>query len=87
MRTPNLLFENGLYNKACWVLDGHISIDLYGSTYAEVVPRDSVRIALTYSALNDIDVFAADIQNAYFQDPSSQKHYIICGAEFGLDNV
>ena len=30
---------------------------------------------------------AADIQNAYLQPPSSQKHYVICGAEFGLENV
>ena len=32
-------------------------------------------------------MIAADIQNAYLQDPSSQKHYVICGAEFGLENV
>ena len=58
-----------------------------GSTYAGVVSRESVRIAFTYAALNDIDVFAADIQNAYLQSPSSQKHYVVCGKEFGLENV
>ena len=73
--------------KARWVLDGHRSADPIGSTYAGVVSRDSVRIALTYAALNDIDVVAADIQNAYLQAPSSQKYYIICGAEFGLENI
>jgi hypothetical protein len=46
-----------------------------------------VRIALTYAALNDLDVCAADIRNAYLQAPSSQKDYIICGPEFGLENV
>ena len=46
-----------------------------------------MRIALTYAALNDIDICAADIQNAYLQAPSSEKYYIICGAEFGLENV
>ena len=40
-----------------------------------------------YAALNDIDVTAADIKNAYLQAPSSEKHYVICGAEFGLENV
>ena len=30
---------------------------------------------------------AADVQNAYLQDPSSEKNYIICGPEFGLENV
>jgi hypothetical protein len=28
-----------------------------------------------------------DIKNAYLQPPSSQKDYIICGPEFGLENV
>ena len=73
--------------KARWVLDGHQSADPIGSIYAGVVSRDSVCIALTYAVLNDIDVLAVDIQNAYLQAPSSQKHYVICGAEFGLENV
>ena len=29
----------------------------------------------------------ADIRNAYLQSPTSQKHYIICGPEFGMANV
>ena len=75
-----------LTRKARWVLDGHKTDDVEGSTYAGVVSRESVRIALTYAALHDLDVWAADIQNAYLQAPSSQKHYIICGPEFGLEN-
>jgi hypothetical protein len=39
------------------------------------------------AALNGVDVFAADIRNAYLQAPSSQKDYIHCGPEFGIDNV
>ena len=73
--------------KARWVLDGHKTLDPIGSTYAGVVSRESVRIALTYAALNDLDIFAADIQNAYLQAPSSQKDYIICGPEFGVENI
>ena len=76
-----------LTRKARWVLDGHRTADPECSTYAGVVSRESVRIALTYAALNDIPVVAADIQNAYLQSPSSQKHYIICGEEFGLENI
>jgi hypothetical protein len=39
-------------------------------------------------ALNGLDLFAANIRNAYLQAPSSQKDYIIiCGAEFGIENV
>jgi hypothetical protein len=74
--------------KARWVLDGHLTPNPIGSTYAGVVSRESVRIAFTYAALNDVDICAADIRNAYLQAPSSQKdYYIICAAEFGIENV
>ena len=69
--------------KARWVKDGHKTEDIVSSSFAGVVSRESVRIALTYAALNDIPVVAADIQNEYLQEPSSEKHYIICGDEFG----
>jgi hypothetical protein len=73
--------------KARWVLDGHKTPSPLGSTYAGVVSRDSVRIAFSYAALNGVDICAADIKNAYLQAPSSQKDYIVCGPEFGLENV
>ena len=59
--------------KARWVLDGHKIPDPIVSTYTGVVSRESVRKALTYAALNDLNVFAANIQNTYLQTPSSQK--------------
>ena len=31
--------------------------------------------------------FADDIRNYYLQAPSSQKDFIICGEEFGLENI
>ena len=49
--------------------------------------RDSVRIAGTYVASNGLDVFATDICNAYLQAPPSQWDYIICGPEFGIENI
>ena len=52
-----------------------------------VVSRESIWIALTYAALMDLDVKAVDIQNAYLQAPSSEKHFVLCGPEFGLENV
>ena len=76
-----------LERKARWVKDGHRTPEPENSTFAGVVSRESVRIALTYSALMGLDVCACDIQNAFLQAPSSEKHYIICGPEFGLENV
>ena len=67
--------------------DGHNTPDPTTSAYAGMVSRESVRIALTYAALMGLDVMAADVQNAYLQAPSSEKHYVVCGAEFGLENI
>ena len=61
----------------------HKTADPEGSNYAGVVSRESVRIAFTYAALNDLDIWACNIQNAYIQAPKSEKHYIVCGPEFG----
>jgi len=72
-----------LTRKARWVKDGHKTPDLTTSNFAGVVSRDSVRIALTYAALNGLQVYAADVRNAYIQAPTSERHYVACGPEFG----
>ncbi len=51
-----------------------------------MVSRKSIRITLTHAALLDLPVMGADIRNAYLQAPSSEKHFIICGPEFGIKN-
>lgn len=73
--------------KTRWVLDSHKTPSPIGSTYAGVVSRETVRIAFTYAASNNLSVFAADIRNACIQAPSSQRDFIICGEEFGLENA
>ena len=52
-----------------------------------MVSRESIRITLTYASLNGLSIYGADIQNAYLQAPTSEKHYIICCEEFGLENM
>lgn len=69
--------------KARLVAEGHKTPDPAVSTFAGVVSRESVRIALTYAALHDLDVQAADISNAYLQAPCSGKYYTRFGPEFG----
>ena len=73
--------------KARWVKDGHRTPDPESSSYAGVVSRESIRIMLTHAALHDVPVVAADVRNAYLQAPTSEKHYIICGPEFGLEHA
>ena len=87
--TGRLVFDFKIYFKikARCVMDGHRTPDPIGSTYAGVVSRESVRVAFTYAALNRLDIWAADIRNVYLQAPSSQKDYVICVIEFGLENM
>jgi hypothetical protein len=68
--------------KARWVLDCHKLPTPEGPTCAGVVSKESVRIALTYAALNGLEVCAADIRNAYVQ---AHSDYIICGPELGVE--
>ena len=54
-------------------------------TYSSVVSRDSVRIALTIAALNDLKLLSCDIQNAYLTADCREKIYIRAGPEFGSE--
>jgi hypothetical protein len=54
-------------------------------TYSSVVSRDSVRIAFLVAALNDLNILACDIQNAYLTADCREKIYIIAGPEFGSE--
>ena len=72
--------------KVRWVKDDHRMANLEDSKYTGVVSRESMRSMLTYAALHDLPVLAADIRNAYLQAPTSEKHYVICGKGFGLEN-
>jgi hypothetical protein len=57
----------------------------HAMTYASVVSRESVRIALTLAALNDLEVKMVDIENAYLTAPIAEKLWCILGPEFGQD--
>ena len=73
--------------KVRWIKDGHRTLYPEWSTYAGVVSREKVRIALTYAALNGIQVMSGNIRNAYLQAPTSKKHYIVCGSYFDIENI
>jgi hypothetical protein len=54
-------------------------------TYSSVVSRETVRIALTIAALHDLDVKAADVENASLTAPTTEKVWTVCDPEFGPD--
>lgn len=74
-----------LTHKARMVAGGHQTVISKESTFSSVVSPDSVRIAFTIAALNDIDILACDIQNAYLNAPTKEKVYTIAGREFGTE--
>ena len=69
--------------KACLVAGGHMVEDTKHLTYASMVSGESVRIALTLAALNDLEVKTSDIQNAYLTAPCSEKVHTTLETEFG----
>jgi hypothetical protein len=82
----HLIFEikmGSLRRKARYVADGHMTYPPASITSASVVSRESVRIAFMIAALNDLDVQAADIHNAYLTSPCDEKVWTILGPEFG----
>jgi len=72
--------------KARLVAGGHQTEPPASITYSSVVARDSVRIAFMIAALNDLEVLAADIQNAYLNAPCREKVHTTAGLEFGVHN-
>ena len=53
--------------------------------YSSVILHDSVFIAFLLAALNDLDIFAANLQNEYFNADCCEKMFLEGGAEFGSD--
>ena len=59
--------------KARFVAGGHTTETPSSITYSSVVTRDSVQILFTIAALNDLDIFACDVTNAYLNAPCHEK--------------
>jgi hypothetical protein len=71
--------------KVRFVAGGHMTETPASNTYASVVSRKSVHIALTLAALNDLEVKTADIENDYLTAPVTEKIWCTLGPEFGAD--
>jgi hypothetical protein len=82
----HMIFDVKLDGKARMVAAGHMAeAPPAMMTYASVVSQESVRIALTIAALNDLDVKASDVMTAYLTAPCEERVWTILGAEFGRD--
>ena len=75
--------ENGAlafdFLKARFVAEGLGTEAPASMTYSSVVWRESVRIAFLIAALNDLEICAADVGNAYLNAPTREKLWIVAG--------
>jgi hypothetical protein len=71
--------------EACLVVGGHLTKAPATITYASVVSCKTVHIALMLAALNELEVKAGNVLNAYIMAPVVKKIWTILGPEFGND--
>ena len=72
----NLIFDiktEDFRQKTRYVASGYTLESTASLTYASVVSQEMVRIYLTMAVLNDLEVKASDIQNAYLTAPCTEK--------------
>ena len=69
--------------KARLVGVGNTTTAPFSIAFFSVLSRDSVRIALTVAALNNLDILACNIQNAYLTALCREKIWTFAGPEFG----
>jgi hypothetical protein len=54
-------------------------------TYSSVVLQDSVRIAFLLAALNDVNLLATEIRNAYLNASPSVLYHVLLIPTYGYD--
>ncbi len=67
---------------------GHLTKAPATITYASVVSRETMHLALTFASLNDLEVKVGNVLNAYITTPVKvkEKVWTILGPKFGHDS-
>ena len=68
--------------KARLVADGHLTKEPVESIYSGVVSLRSLRMVVLLSQLNSLEIWGADVGNAYLEAYTDEKLCIIAGPEF-----
>ena len=69
-------------HKARLVAGGHLTPDPIENIYSGVVSIRSLRLVIFLTKLNNLEVWGADIGNAYLEAKTKEKLYIVAGPEF-----
>ena len=65
-----------------YVVGGHLTYVPKYMNYSSVVSRDTVCIGFLMTALNNLDVLAGDIHNAFLEAPTKEKIFFCAGDEW-----
>ena len=68
--------------KASLVADGHLTKEPNETVYSGVVSLWHIRLAMFLAELNDLQLWGADVGNAYLQALTMEKLYIVTDPEF-----
>ena len=69
-------------HKARLVAGGHLTPDPIESIYSGVVSIRSLGLVIFLAKLNNLEVWGADIGNAYLEAKTKEKLYVVAGPEF-----
>ncbi len=72
-----------LRRKARLVAGGHMTDPPIDDIYSGVVGMEAIRMGFFLATLNNLEVYAADIGNAFLYGKTREKVFIIAGPEFG----
>ena len=69
-------------HKARLVADGHLTPEPIENIYSGVVSLRNLMLVIFLGKLNQVDLWGADIGNAYLEALADEKLYIVAGPEF-----
>ena len=69
-------------HKARLVADGHLTPEPIENIYSGVVSLRNLWLVIFLGKLNNLDIWGADIGNAYLEAFTDEKLYIVAGPEF-----
>ena len=69
-------------HKARLVADGHLTPEPVESIYSGVVSLRNLKLVIFLGKLNHLELWGADIGNAYLEAPTEEKLYIVAGPDF-----
>ena len=85
----HMIFDINMVGKFTWksrhVSGGNKTAPSSSITYSIVVTSENVRLKFLIYCLNNLDIFACNIGNAYLNAPCREKLWTEEGSEFGVE--